>query len=158
MGRIPWARWLRSAPEGTWECCSMIAGTARGRRISRAYSAALEWRRRRQRRGRQRYAAVLDGTSAGHTCLVHLAGEAPPYHRLRDSPCLDQPLKVDAGGDAHAVQHVDQVLSREVPRGTGSIWATAQARHRGVEVAIAEVQADQSVRQRGAPGVVQVER
>src|SRR5690606_25690447 len=44
----------------------------------------------------------------------------------------DQRRQVDAGLDAQAVQQVDEVLRRDVARGTLCIWAAAEPRDGGV--------------------------
>jgi len=88
---------------------------------------------------------------------VHLAGQAAARDRLGDAAGFDQLLEVDAGLDAQAVQHVDEILGREVARGTRRVRAAAEASDGGVEVADPLVQADERVGEGRAPRVVQVQ-
>jgi len=72
--------------------------------------------------------------------------------------CFDQFVEVNAGLNAHAVQHVDEILRREVPCRTRRERTAAEAAHRGVERAHAELEPDDHVGERGAARVVHVHR
>src|SRR4051812_33651788 len=40
--------------------------------------------------------------------LMHLPGERPPYHLLRDVPGLNELVEIDPGLDPHPVEHEHQ--------------------------------------------------
>ena len=115
------------------------------------------------------------GRSAGKdrsaTTWVRLARDAtrpsvaPRHARLRLScrACSqmnvarrDEPIEIDAGFNAHAVEHVKQVFGGNVSGGSGRIGAAAQPAHRGVEDVHAQLQSGVNVRQRLAVGVVKM--
>src|SRR5437868_567709 len=65
---------------------------------------------------------------------------------------------VDAGRDAHGLEHEDQVLGHDVARGAGGIGTAAQAAERGVERAHALFEGGQAVREAEPARVVHVGR
>ena len=98
------------------------------------------------------------GAKAAHARLVHLPRELPPDDALRHLPRFDQALEVDPGLDAHAVEHVDEVLRRDVARRAGRVRAAAEAPHRRIEVADPHLEPDEDVGERRAARVVHVHR
>jgi len=68
------------------------------------------------------------------------------------------PVEADTGLDAEAVQHIEQILGRQVPGGARSVRAAAEAAGGGIERGDAEIQRGEHVRQGSAARVVEVER
>ena len=66
--------------------------------------------------------------------------------------------QVDAGVDAHVVQHVHDLLGGHVAGRAGRVRAAAEPADARVELGDAELQRGQDVGQRGAPGVVEVQQ
>src|SRR4051812_2258242 len=92
------------------------------------------------------------------SCLVHLARQAPTDHGLCHAPGFDQLVEIDAGLDAHAVQHVDEIFGGQVAGGTRSVGAAAQASDCGIEIANAELQPHERVGERRAASVMKMQR
>ena len=71
---------------------------------------------------------------------------------------LDQLVEIDAGLDAHRVQHRDDVLGREVARRARRVRTAAEPAGRRVDRRDAHLHRDDAVRERGALRVVEVHR
>ena len=69
---------------------------------------------------------------------------------------LDQLLEVDAGLNAHAVQHVDDVFGWNVSGGSGRIGASSKSGHAWIDDPDPEAEGRQDVAQGLAVGVVAV--
>ena len=68
----------------------------------------------------------------------------------------DHPLQADAGVNAEPVEHVEQILRRQIPRGSRGIRATAEPAGGRVEHGDASLQRGVDVDQRRPPGVVKM--
>src|SRR6186713_1949637 len=80
-------------------------------------------------------------------------------NRLRQDLARDeQLLQVDAGLDAHALEHEHQVLGDHVAARAGREGAAAEAAHRAVEVAHAFLVGGEGIGEAEAARVVQVSR
>src|SRR5690606_13492227 len=89
--------------------------------------------------------------------LVDLARQAAAHDALGDRARLDELVQIDAGGDAHAVQHVHQIFGGQVAGGARGVGAATEAGDRRVERVDAAFQPDQRVGQGRAARVVQVQ-
>src|SRR5688572_4878410 len=70
-------------------------------------------------------------------------------NRFRENrPGLEKLLEIDAGADAHALEHEHQVLGDDVAARAGGERAAAQAAHRAVEVAHADLVGGERVQDR----------
>ena len=68
----------------------------------------------------------------------------------------DQFWHIDAGRNAHALEHVDDILGRDVPRRTGGIGATAEAAGGGIDHAAALFHPGIEIGERLPIGVVEM--
>src|SRR5205823_1439926 len=96
------------------------------------------------------------GPLAGGGCelgLVNLAGERAAEPFGDGARGLHDPVQVDAGLDAHAVQHVEQVFGGEVAGSARSVGTATESAGRGVEDEAAELERAQRVRQGRPAGV-----
>ena len=84
---------------------------------------------------------------------MHATRKLTTHHRFRNLTCLEQLLWIDAGVHAHVMKHVDEVFGGQVPRSARRIRTAAQAANGCIEVANAQLEADEHIGQRLAARV-----
>ena len=90
--------------------------------------------------------------------LQVLRGQLVADERRRRARRLGELVEIDAGLDAHRVQHRDDILGREVARRARRVRTAAEPARRRVDRRDAHLQRDEAVRERGALRVVEVHR
>ena len=85
-----------------------------------------------------------------------VAGQRAAQHLLRPARAADQRLQVDAGLDAHLVQHRDEVLGGDVAGRAARHRAAAELAERALERVDAGLERGEHVREPLAAGVVEV--
>jgi histidinol phosphatase-like PHP family hydrolase len=108
---------------------------------------------------------VTEPSVLGSPALVRCAHPRLQYPRWQRVPqplpdrlgCADDLVEIHAGLGAEPVEHVHQVLGREVPGRAGGVRAAAQPAGRGVEGPDPEIERGQHVGERGTARVVQMQ-
>src|SRR5688572_29260433 len=79
--------------------------------------------------------AVGNGIAPRRRSGLHdLAGQCAADDLLHAAAGGEQPVEIDAGGDAHRVQAVHEVLAADIAGGAGSEGTATEAADGGVEV------------------------
>src|SRR5688572_416668 len=95
----------------------------------------------------------------GQACPGELAVEDLPRQELGQTALgLDQGLEVDAGVEAHLLQHEDEVLGGDVAARSWGMRAAAEATQRGIERADVDIESGHHVGEAKAARVVKVSR
>src|SRR5688572_10551640 len=86
--------------------------------------------------------------------LMNLAGQLSPDDLLRELTRRDQRRQIDARLQAHPVQQVDQILSRQIAGCPWRVRTSPKPAHRRIERANTQLQPHEDVAERGTPRVV----
>src|SRR5579884_1627863 len=96
--------------------------------------------------------------SAGAHCDAHLRLRVPTQC-IGDHPTgFSELLQIDAGFNAHAVQHIDKILSSQIAGGAGGIRTTTQTGNGTVNDGNSKLQAGQDIGQGLTVGVMKMDR
>src|SRR5690606_38170122 len=96
------------------------------------------------------------GCLAGRDGVSGAAGGSAAQVGRNPLADVDHGVEIDAGLDAHAVQHVDDVFGGDVAGGAFGVGAAAQPGHGGVEDGDAGLQRGEYVGEGLTVGVVEV--
>ena len=94
---------------------------------------------------------------AADTGLHHLSRQLVVQQLLKHLRTTDECLKVYASSYSHLVEHMDEVLSRCISRGSRCVRATPEAADAGVETVHPDLEGDQVVSQSHPAGIVEVQ-
>ena len=93
---------------------------------------------------------------AAHAGLVDLSRKRSADEALGHPPGFDQSIEVDAGRDPHSVEHVDEILGRQIAGRARRVGASSEPADARVEIANTDFQSNEDVGKRRPARVVHV--